>query len=185
MIPTENDFRILFEGKSTEYIELYKEEIEEILAPDEDDDPDEYEDLADIESSDAEELFEILFTIPVTVDDDFCDLINVLADEYLPYDVDADFEDDKLIVYIDEDRHVIDSKDGYSIIRKFDEIIKPDFETRVMKKSMDEDNVHTLLILKSDDWKNLEEKFGQKITGYFEKTDKIDFIKPIINCDNE
>jgi hypothetical protein len=176
MIPTENDFRILFEGKPAEYLELYKEEIEEILAPDEDD-PNEYEESSDIESSDAEELFELLFMIPVTMDDDFCDLINVLADEYLPYDVDADLEDDKLVVYVDEDRHVIDSKDGYSIIRKFDEIIKPEFEIRVMKMSIDEDNVHSLLILESDDWKNLEKKFGKKITEHFEKIDEIDFIK--------
>jgi hypothetical protein len=178
MIPTDNDFRILFEEKPAEYFDLYREEIEEILAPDENDEPNEDEDYANVESLDAEELFEILFTVPVTNDnEDFCDMINVLADEYLPYDVDADFEDDELIVYVDDNRYVIDSQDCYSIIRKFDEIIKSDFETRVLKMSIDEANMHSLVIIKCDDWKKLEAKYGEaKVAGYFEKIDKVNFI---------
>jgi hypothetical protein len=176
MIPKDNDFKILFEGKSEEYLNLYKDELEEILAPDEDDDPDEYDDSANVEGLDAEELFEILFTVPITEDDDYCDVINVLADEYLPYDVDADFEDDKLVVYVDEDRHVIDAQDGYSIVRKFDEIIKPAYETRALKMSLNEDNLHSLLIIESEDWKNLETKYGAKVAEYFEKIDRINFI---------
>jgi hypothetical protein len=175
MIPTYDDMRILFEGKPEEYLDLYREELDEILAPDEDEDTGEFEDFSNVDSLEAEELFDFLFTIPVTADDDYCEVINVLADEYLPYDVDADYEDDELVVYIDEDKHVIDSQDGYPIIRKFDEIIKPDFETRVLKLSLDEDNIHSFIILKSDDWKNLETKYGAKVAAYFEKIDRIDF----------
>ncbi|MDR2382395.1 MAG: hypothetical protein LBD76_00705 [Prevotellaceae bacterium] len=173
MIPTDNDFRILFEEKPEEYLDIYKEEIEEFMTIDEDDD--DYE-PSDAEDMSAEELFEILFATLITDDDDFCEVINVLADEYLPYDVDADFEDEELVVYIDEDRHVIDSQDDYGILRKFDEIIKPDFETRVMKMSIDEANVHSLLILKCDEWKNLESKYGEKVSKCFEKIDNVDFI---------
>ncbi|MDR1595139.1 MAG: hypothetical protein LBS43_11765 [Prevotellaceae bacterium] len=176
MIPTDNDLRILFEGKPEEYLDLYREELDEILAPDEDDEPDDFEDFGDIDSLDVEELFEILFTIPMTDDDDYCETINMLADEFLPYDVDSDYEDDEMIVYIDEDRHVIDDLLGaYPIIRQFDAIIKPDFETRVMKLSLDEDNVHSLIILKSEVWKELETKYGTKVAAYFGKIDKIDF----------
>jgi hypothetical protein len=177
MIPTDNDLRILFEGKPEEYLDLYKEELDEILAPDEDDEDDsgDFEDFGNIDSLDAEELFEILFTIPMTNDDDYCEVINLLADEYLPYDVDADYEDDELVVYVDEDRHVIDSEDGYTIIRRFDEIIKPDFETRALKMSLDEDNMHSLVILKSEVWKDVETQYGAKVAAYFEKIDKIDF----------
>ena len=174
MIPTDNDFR-MFEEKPEEYLELHKKEIEEFVAPSKYEDPDEYE-APNVEEMNAEELFEILFAIQIFEDDNFCDVITVLADEYLPYDVDADFEDDKLIVYVDEDRYVAGSDNGYSIVRKFDEIIKPDFETRVMKMSIDEENVHSLLILKSEEWKNLETKYGEKVSEYFEKIDKADFL---------
>ncbi|MDR1887736.1 MAG: hypothetical protein LBQ70_07480 [Prevotellaceae bacterium] len=175
MIPTHNDMRILFEGKPEEYIDLYREELDEFLKPDEEDELREFEDFSDVESLDAEELFEILFTIPMTTDDDYCEVVNILADEYLPYDIDADYENKKLVVYIDEDKYVIDSQDGYSILRKFDEIIKPEFEIRVMKLSLDEDNVHSLVILKSDDWKDLEIKYADKVAAYFETIDKTDF----------
>ncbi|MDR2650956.1 MAG: hypothetical protein LBC68_01395, partial [Prevotellaceae bacterium] len=166
MIPTSNDFKILFEGKPEEYLKLYKTELDEILAPDEDEDDDDsgmFEDFNNVESLDAEELFEILFTIPVVADDDYCEVINVLADEYLPYDIDADIEDDKLVVYIDEDKHVIDSSDGYSILRKFNKLIATNFETRVMKMSLDEDNTHSLVILKNEDWADLEKEYGTKV----------------------
>jgi hypothetical protein len=175
MIPTDNDFRILFEEKPEEYLELYKEELNEFMTPDEDEDPDEDEE-ANFDDMDAEELFEILFAIPITEDDDFCEVINILADEYLPYDVDADFEDDELVVYVDEDRYVLGSENDYAIVKKFDEIIKPDYETRVMRMSMDAANIHSLLILKSDDWKNLETKYGEKVSEYFEKIENVDFI---------
>ncbi|MDR2286985.1 MAG: hypothetical protein LBE04_05865 [Prevotellaceae bacterium] len=177
MTPTHNDFKILFEGKPDEYFDLYRDEIDEILAPDEDDDDTgESDDLGDADSLDAEELFEILFTIPIFVDDDYCEMINVLADEYLPYDIDADYEDDKLIVHIDENRHVIDdSEGGYSIVRQFNEIIKPDFEIRVFKLSLDDYDIHSLIILKSEVWKELETKYGAKVAAYFAKIDKIDF----------
>ncbi|MDR2027164.1 MAG: hypothetical protein LBQ01_06370 [Prevotellaceae bacterium] len=170
MIPKHEDFRILFEGKPEEFLKLYKEEIEEIMSPDEDDeDPEDIEDYASIEEASAEEIFELLFTIPTIPDDDYCELINVLADEYLPCDVDADYEDDKIVVYIDENRHVIDSKDGRSVIRKFDEIIRPDFETRVMNPDTGEDSLYPLIILKSDDWKYVEDRYGTKVAEYFEK----------------
>jgi hypothetical protein len=176
MIPTQNDMRILFEGKSDEYIDLYREEIDDFLKPDEDEvESGEFNDFSEVESLDAEELFEILFTIPMTVDDDYCEVVNILADEFLPYDVDADFEDKKLVVFVDENKHVINSEDGYTILRKFDEIIKPEYEIRVMKLSLDEDNVHSLVILESDEWENLETKYGAKVAGYFEKIDNINF----------
>jgi hypothetical protein len=183
MIPSQNDMRILFDDEPEKYRDLYKEEIDDFMAPDEDDDP--TEELADVEDFDAEELFEILFTIPMTTDDDYCEVINILADEYLPYDVDADYENDKPVIYIEEDRHVLDSQDdGYVIIRKFNKMIKPDFEIRVMKMSLDEDNVHSLLILKTDEWKKLETKYGEKVAEYFERIDKIDFTQDN-NLDNE
>ncbi|MDR1170170.1 MAG: hypothetical protein LBK97_04970 [Prevotellaceae bacterium] len=177
MIPSQNDIKILFDGEPEKYLDLYKEEINEFIAPDEDDDDDpEFDERTDIEDFDAEELFEILFTIPMTTDDDYCEMVNVLADEYLPYDVDADYEDNSPVIYIDEDRHVLDSHDGgYAIIRKFNEMIKPDFEIRAMKISLNEDNVHSLLILQGDDWKEMEAKYGEKVAKYFEKIDEIDF----------
>jgi hypothetical protein len=176
MIPTYNDFKILFDGKPEKYLELYRDEIDEILAPDEDDDTSEAEDFGDVETLDAEELFELLFTIQVIAYDDYCEVINTLSDEYLPYDVDSDYEDDELVVYIDDDRHIIDDTlDGYPIIRQFDEIIRPDFETRVLKMSVDEDNIHSLIILKSDFWKKLEAEYGTKVAAYFATIDEIDF----------
>jgi hypothetical protein len=176
MIPAQNDMRILFEGKSDEYIDLYREEIDEFLKPDDDEDEaGDFNDFSDVEGLDAEELFEILFTIPMTVDDDYSEVVNILADEYLPYDVDADYENKKLVIFVDEDKHVIDSEDGYTILREFGKIIKPEFEIRVMKLSLDEDNVHSLVILRSEDWENLEEKYGTKVAGYFEKIDNINF----------
>ncbi|MDR1581706.1 MAG: hypothetical protein LBS55_00340 [Prevotellaceae bacterium] len=177
MIPTYDDLRILFEGKPEEYLDLYRDELDEILTPDEDDDPGEFEDFNNVESLDTEELFEILFAIPITKDDDYCEVINMLADEYLSYDVDADFEEDEFVIYVDENRYVIDDiHDGYSIVRKFNKIIKSDFEIRVMKMSLDEDNIHSLIILKNDVWKNLEAKYGTKVAAYFGKIDKVNFI---------
>jgi hypothetical protein len=182
MIPKYDDFRILFEGAQLEYLDLYKKEIEEIMMSDiddkddKDDSLDDFDELYSIEETGAEALFELLFSIPMILDDDYVEVINILADEYLPYDVDACYEDDELVVYVDDDRHVIDSKDGCAIVRKFDEIIGPDFETRVMKMSIDEDNFFSLLILKSEDWTYLENKYGTKIAEYFEKMDKVNFI---------
>jgi hypothetical protein len=167
--------RILFEGKPKEYIDLYKEAIDEFMTPDEDA-PAEIEEFDDLENFDAEELFEILFTIPMTVDDDYCDVIDILADEYLPYDVDADCEDDKTVIYIDDKKVVADScDDGYLIIRKFNEAIGSEFEIRVMKLSLNEDNVHSLLILPNAEWKELDTKYGEKVAEYFEKISKVKF----------
>ncbi|MDR1339872.1 MAG: hypothetical protein LBK58_07470 [Prevotellaceae bacterium] len=179
MIPSQNDLRILFEEKPGEYIDLYRDEIYDFITPDEDDDSGEFDEIPDIKDFDAEELFEILFTIPVTTDDDYCELINILADEYLPYDVDADYEDGGLtVVYIDDDRYVMDRGDSeYDIIRKFNEIIKPEYETRVLKMSLTEDNVHSLLILQSSEWKELEAKYGEEVAEFFEEIDKIEFIQ--------
>jgi hypothetical protein len=175
MIPSQNDMRILFEGKPEEYISLYKEAIDEFMTPDEDV-PAEFDEFDGIENFDAEELFEILFTIPMTVDDDYCDVINILADEYLPYDVDADCEEDRTVIYIDEKKIVADSRDdGYAIIRKFNEAIGSGFEIRVMKLSLNEDNVHSLLILSNDEWKELDTKYGEKVAEYFEKISKVKF----------
>jgi hypothetical protein len=175
MIPTSDDLRILFEGKPEEYFNFYREELYDILASDENDNPVGADGFGDIESLDTEELFEVLFTIPMTDDDDYCEVINILADEYLSYDVDAGFENDELVVYVNESKYIIDSRDGYSIIKKFDEIIRPSFETRVMKLSLDEDNVHSLIILRSITWENMEKKYGKKVSAYFEKIDNVNF----------
>jgi hypothetical protein len=179
MLPTLNDFRILFEGKPCEYLDFYRNDLDEILAPDEDDDDntDGSDDFGDVDGLDVEELFEILFTIPIFEDDDYCEMINVLADEYITYDIYADYEDDKLTVYrCDKDKYVIDdSESGYSIIRQFNEIIKPDLETRVLKMSLDDDNIHSLIIHQSKVWKELETKYGAKVAAYFAKIDEIDF----------
>jgi hypothetical protein len=170
--------RILFEEESKKYIDLYKDEINDYITPDEDEEDNEEFEGVGIDDFDTEELFEMLFTVPVTTDDDYCELINILADEYLPYAVDADYEDGKPVIYIDDDRHVLSASDSeYAIIRKFNDIIKPEFEIRVMRLSLNEDNIHSLLILESGEWKELEAKYGEKVAEFFEKIDKIDFIQ--------
>jgi len=179
MKPTQNDIKILFNGKPEEFINQYKQEFDNFVSEEE---FLEFNNLDDSEK--MESLFEFLFTIPVSREDDDDEVVYALAEEFLPYEVDAEYAKNGLSITIDKQSHFVPLKstpeDRYTVIRKLDSLIKPKFETRVMKVSLDydydNDDMHSIIILEKSEWDTMESEYGkEKISEYFEKIDNVNF----------
>lgn len=174
MKPALEDIRILFEGKSSEFIKLYKQDIDDLI------DYDDYKELEELEEPEKRiSIFELLFAMPVAKDDNDEEVVIAMAEEYLPYEVDADYADNGLMITANGKEHFIILKnsyeDRYHTLRKLNEIIYPKYEIRVMDISLDDD-IHSFLILEKEEWKAMEEKYGEKARHYFRTIDDIDFL---------
>jgi len=174
MKPTEEDIRILFEGKSEDYMKLYEQELDDFV---------DYDDFEELKQLDEPEklvsLFELLFTIPVGKEDDDDEVVLALGEEFLPYEVDADYADNGLMITAKGQEHFMILKnapeDRYQTLRKLNEIISPEHEMRVMQICLNDD-IHSFIILESNTWKDLEKKYGAKVKEHFASINDAEFL---------